>query len=78
MGWMGPVAHRGEERNAYKVLVGKLEGKTLLGRPKHRWKDNIQTDLQEMGWEGVDWINLAENREKWMAFVNMVMKFWLP
>ena len=61
---MGRVAHRKEKRNPYKVLVGKLEGKTLLGRPGHRWKDNIQTGLKEMGWDGVNWINLAEDRDK--------------
>jgi hypothetical protein len=62
----------GEEKYAYRVLVGKPEGKRPLGRPRRRWDDNIKMDLQEMGW-GMDWINLAQNRDLWRALVNAVM-----
>jgi hypothetical protein len=53
----------GEKRNAYRILVGKPEGKTALGRPRHRWVDNITMDLREIGWCGMDWINLAQDRD---------------
>ena len=59
MRWAGHVAHMGEERGAYRVLVGKLEGKRPLGRPRRRWVDNIRMDLQEVGCGYVDWIGLA-------------------
>jgi hypothetical protein len=59
-------------------LVGKPEGKRLLTRPKCRWKDNIKMDIREIGFGGVDWINLAENRDHQQAFVNTVMKIWVP
>jgi hypothetical protein len=54
-------------------LVGKPEGKRLLGRPRRGWVDNIQTDLRKVGWDGVDWIDLAQDREPWKALVNVVM-----
>jgi len=56
MRWVGHVACTGEMRNVYKILVGKSEGKRPLGRPRHRWEDNIRMDLREIRWEGVDWI----------------------
>jgi hypothetical protein len=62
----------GEERNVYRVLMGKPEGKRPLGRPRHRWDDGIRMDLREIGWGSVDWIQLAQNRDRCWAFVNMV------
>jgi hypothetical protein len=62
-----------EKRNAYRLLVGKPEGKRPLGRPRHRWVDNIKMNLLEIGWGGVDWIGLAQDRDKWKALVNAVM-----
>jgi len=59
MRWAGHVVREGDERCAYRVLVGKPERKRRLGRPRSRWKDNIEIDLQEVGWEGMDWIDLA-------------------
>jgi hypothetical protein len=58
MRWAGNVARIGKKRNAYGILVGKPEGKRPLGRPRHRWVDNIKIDLREIGWDGVDWIGL--------------------
>jgi hypothetical protein len=69
----GACSPNGEKRNAYRLLVGKLEGKRSLGRPKRRLVDNIKMDLLEIGWGGVDWIGLAQDREKWRALVNAVM-----
>ena len=63
----------GEERVAYRVLVGKREEKGPLGRPRHRWVDNIRMDLQEMGCGYVDWIGLAQDRDRWWTFVSAVM-----
>jgi hypothetical protein len=63
----------GEKRNACRLLVGKPEGKRPLGRPRHRWLDNIKMDLLEIGWGGVDWIGLPQDRNKWRAVVNAVM-----
>jgi hypothetical protein len=69
----------GEMRGVYRVLVGKPEGKRPLGRPRRRWKDNNKMDLQEVGWGGsMDWIDLAQDRDRWRALVNRVMKFWVP
>jgi hypothetical protein len=65
-------ARMGEKRNAYGVLVGKPEGKGLLGRPRHRW-ENITINLREVGWGGVYWIHLARKRDQWRALANMVM-----
>jgi hypothetical protein len=69
----GHVAHMGEGRNMYRVLVGKPKGKRPLGRPRHRWEDGIKMDLTEIGWGGVAWIHLAEDRDLWRAVVNAVM-----
>jgi hypothetical protein len=63
----------GEMRNAYRILVGKPEGKRPLGRPRHRWVDNIKMDLREVGWDGRDWIDLAQDRDRLRAHVNAVM-----
>jgi hypothetical protein len=63
----------GETRNAYRILVGKAEGKRPLGRPRRKWVDNIKIDLREIGWDGVDWIDLAQDRDQWRALVNTVM-----
>jgi hypothetical protein len=68
----------GEIRNAYKVLVGKPEGKRPRRRPMHRFEDNIGTDLREIRWEDVDWIHLAEDRNLWRAVVNTVMNLRVP
>ena len=67
------VARMGEERGVYRVLVGKLEGKRPLGRPRHRWVDNIRTDLQEVGCGYMDWIGLAQDRDRWRTLVSAVM-----
>jgi hypothetical protein len=61
----GHVARMGEKRNAYRLLVGKPEGKSPLGRPRRRWVDNIRIDLGEVGWGDVDWIGLAQDRNRW-------------
>jgi len=68
----------GERRGVYRVLVGKPEGKRQLGRPKSRWEDNIEMDLQEVGCEGMDWIELAQDRDRWREFVNVVMNLRVP
>ena len=68
----------GEERGAYRVLVGKPEWKRLLGRPRHRWVDNIRMDLQEVGCGHVDWIGLVQDRDGWWTLVNAVMNLWVP
>jgi hypothetical protein len=67
----------GEERKVYKFLVGKPEGKTPLGRPRRRWEDGIRTDFREIGLGGVDWIRLAQDRERWRAVVSAVMNLWV-
>jgi hypothetical protein len=67
----------GERRGAYRALVGKPEGRSPLGRPRHRWEDNIKMDLGEVG-GGVDWIGLAQDRDRWRAVVYMVMNIRLP
>jgi hypothetical protein len=63
----------GERRHAYRALVGKPEGRRPLGRPRRRWEDNIKMDLREAGCGGMDWINLAQDRERWRAVVNALM-----
>jgi hypothetical protein len=79
----------GEKRNTYRLLVGKSERKRPLGRPRHRWVDNIKMDLSEIhlnikmvlseiGWGGVDWIGLAQDRDKWRALVNSVKNLRVP
>jgi hypothetical protein len=73
MSWAGHVARMGERRGAYRVLVGKPEGKRPLGRPRRRWEDNIKLDLREIGIDGANWIRLARDRFQWWAFVNTVV-----
>jgi len=73
MRWAGHVARKGERRGVYRILVGSPEGKRPLGRYRRRWKDNIEMDLQEVGYRGMDWIELAEDRDSWRALVNAVM-----
>jgi hypothetical protein len=68
----------GEKRNAYRLLVGKPEGKRPLGRPKRSWVDNIRMDLGEVGWCDVDWICLAKDRNRWRALVNSVLNLRVP
>jgi hypothetical protein len=67
-----------EKRKAYRLLVGKPEGKRPLGRPRRRWVDNIKMNLLEIGWGGVDWIGLTQDRDKWRALVNAVMNLRVP
>jgi hypothetical protein len=68
----------GEMRNVYKILVGRTEGKRSLGRPRHRWEDNIKMDLTEIGFEGVEWIHLAQDRDWWPAVVNTIINLLIP
>jgi hypothetical protein len=68
----------GEKRNAYRILVGKPEGKIPLGRPRRRWVDNIGIDLREMELDGADWIDLAHERDQWRVLVNTVMNLRVP
>jgi hypothetical protein len=74
----GHVARVEEKRNAYRILVGKSEGKRPLGRPRRRWEDNIKIDLREIGGGGMDWIDLVQNRDQWRALVNTVMNLRVP
>jgi hypothetical protein len=73
MRWAGHVAPMREKRNAYRIFVGKPKGKRPLGRQRRRWVDNIKMDLGEIGWHGMDWIDLAQDRSQWRALVNMVI-----
>jgi hypothetical protein len=67
-----------QKRNAYRLLVGKPEGRRPLGRPRRRWFDNIRMDLVEVRWSDVDWIGLAQDRDKWRALVNSVLNLRVP
>jgi hypothetical protein len=78
MRWAGHVARMGEKRNAHRILVGKPEGKRPLGRPRCRWVDNVKMDRREIGWDGVDWIDIAQDRDQWRALVNMVLNLRVP
>jgi hypothetical protein len=78
MRWAGYVARMGEKRNTYRLLVGKPEGKRPLGRPRHRWVDNIRMALGEVGYGDVDWIGLAQDRNRWRALVNSVLNLRVP
>jgi hypothetical protein len=73
MRWTGLVARMGEERKVYRVLMGKPEVKSPLERPRRRWEDGIRMDLREIVWGSVDWIQLAQDRDRWRALVNTVM-----
>jgi hypothetical protein len=78
MGWTGFVERMGEKRNAYSLLVGNPEGKGPLRRPRRRWVDNIGMDLGKVGWRDVDWIGLAQDRNRWRALVNSVSNLRVP
>jgi hypothetical protein len=78
MKWAGYVARLGEKRNAYRIFVGNPEGKRLLGRQRCRWMDNIKMDLGEIGWDGIDWFDLAQDRDQWRALVNATMNLRVP
>ena len=78
MRWAGHVARMGEERGAYRVLMGKPEGKRPLGRPRRRWVNNIGMDLQEVGFGCVDWIGMAQDRDRWRTLVSAVMDLRVP
>jgi hypothetical protein len=78
MGWAGHIARMGEKMNAYRLLVGKPEGKRPLGRPGRRWVDKIRLDLGEVGWGDVDWIGVAQDRNGWRALVNSVLNLRVP
>ena len=78
MRWAGHVARMGEERGVYGVLLGKPEGKRPLGRPKLSWADNIRMDLQEVGCGYMDWIGLAQDRDRWRTLVSAVMNLRVP
>jgi hypothetical protein len=78
MKWAGHVARMGETRNAYRILVGKPEGKRPRGRPRRRGVDNIKIFLRKIVWDGMDWIELTQDRYQWMAVVNTEMKLRVP
>jgi hypothetical protein len=78
MGLAAHVARVGEGRGVYRVLVGRPESKRPIGRPRHRWEDNIKMDRREIGIDGADWIQLAQGRVQWPAFVNTVMNLRVP
>jgi hypothetical protein len=75
---VGNTAGLGERRGVYRVLAGRPEGKRPLGRPRRRWEDNIKMDGQEVGCGGMDWINVAWDRDRWRALVNAVMNLRVP
>jgi hypothetical protein len=68
----------GETRNAYRILVGMPDGKRPLGRTRRRWMDNIKMDLREIVWDGVDWIDMAQDRDQWRALVSTVLNLRVP
>jgi hypothetical protein len=78
MRWTGHAARLGKKRNAYRILVGMPEGKRPLGRPILRWVDNIKMDLREIGWDGINLIDLAQDRDQWRALVNTAMNLRVP
>ena len=78
MRWAGPVTRMGERRGLYRVLVGKSERRRPLGRSRRRWDDNIKMELQEVGCGDMDWIELAQDRDRWRALVVAVMNLQVP
>jgi hypothetical protein len=71
------VARMGEESKVYRVMVGKPEGKRPLGRPRRRWEDGVRVDLRQTGWGSVEWIQLADDRNRWRVLVNTEMNLWV-
>ena len=78
MRWAGHVARMGQGRGVYRVLVGKPEGKRPLGKPRRKWEDSIKMDLQEVGGDCGDWMELAQDRDRWRALVSTVMNLRVP
>jgi hypothetical protein len=78
MRWAGHVARMGRRGNAYRLMIGKPEGKRPLGRSRRRWMNNIRMDLGEVGWGDVDWIGLAKDRNRWRALANSVLNLRVP
>jgi hypothetical protein len=78
MRWAGHVARMGEGRCAYRILVGRPEGRRPLGRPRRRWENNIKMDLQDVGWDDLAWIDMAQDRDRRRALVNAVMNLRVP
>jgi hypothetical protein len=78
MRWAGHVARMGETRKSCRILVGKPEGKELLRRPRRRWVDSIKIYLREIVWDGINWIDLAQDRDQWRALMDTVMNFRVP
>jgi hypothetical protein len=78
MNWAGHVARMGERRGAYSILVGRIEVKSPVGRPRRMWKNNFNTDLREIGIDGANWIQMSQCRDRNWAFVNTIMKFRVP
>jgi len=78
MRWAGHVARMGEEMGVYRVFLGKPEGRRPLGRPRRRWVDNIRMDLQDVGCGYMDWIGLAQDRDRWRTLANVVMNLRVP
>ena len=78
MRWAVHVARMGEGRGVYRVLVGRPEGRRPLGRPRHRWEDNFRMDLREVGCGCVDWMELAQDRDRWRALVSAVINLRVP
>ena len=78
MRWAGHVAHMEEGRSVYRVLLGKPEGRRPLGRPRCRWEDNIRMDLRDVGCGCLDWMEPAQDRDRWRALVSAVMNLRVP
>jgi hypothetical protein len=75
---MGRACSTNEKRHAYRILVGKPEGKRSLGRPRRRWMNNIKMDLRGTEWDGMDWLDVAQDRDQWRALVGTVMNLRVP
>jgi hypothetical protein len=78
MRWAGYAARLGQKKNACRISVGNPEGKRSLGRPRRRWVDTIKLYLREIGWDGMDWIDLAQDTDQWRTFVKAVMNLLVP